>query len=155
MGILHQKPSTGRARWLTLIVAWAGAIAGIVFETAPGEAHRPVTSKYTYAGDTDLDGQVTSNDYNATDQGFLFGYTGWLNGDFNYDGQTTSDDYGMIDFNLPIQGVPFSTAGGFADPPALQTSALTAVPEPSFSLIMGIAALSVPRRRKRGVQTQP
>jgi hypothetical protein len=48
--LLHKVP-TSRARWLTLILAWAGAIAGIVLVTAPGEAHKLVTSKYTYVDD--------------------------------------------------------------------------------------------------------
>jgi hypothetical protein len=56
-----------------------------------------VLVKYTYAGDSDLDGAITTNDYFQIDNGFLGSKTGWINGDFDYDGAVTTTDYFLID----------------------------------------------------------
>jgi hypothetical protein len=80
---------------------------------------------YTYAGDANLDGAITGDDYSAIDFNILVpGADGWYNGDFNYDGAITGDDYSAIDFNILAQGAPFSTAGG-----AAILGSVTAVPE--------------------------
>jgi uncharacterized delta-60 repeat protein len=66
-----------------------------------------VLVRYTYAGDANLDGQVTGDDYSAIDFGILVaGASGWVNGDFNYDGVVTGDDYSAIDFVILAQGAP-------------------------------------------------
>jgi hypothetical protein len=66
-----------------------------------------VIVKYTYAGDANLDGFISGDDYSAID--FAFGVAGaadWTNGDFNYDGFVSGDDYSVIDFNLVAQTAP-------------------------------------------------
>jgi hypothetical protein len=66
-----------------------------------------VLVKYTYAGDANLDGQITGDDYSAIDFNVLVpGSSGYFNGDFNYDGLITGDDYSAIDFNIIAQGAP-------------------------------------------------
>jgi hypothetical protein len=66
-----------------------------------------VLLKYTYAGDANLDGQVTGDDYSAIDFNILVpGSSGWYGGDFNFDGVITGDDYSAIDFNILAQGAP-------------------------------------------------
>jgi hypothetical protein len=65
-----------------------------------------VLIKFTYAGDANLDGQITGDDYFLIDSAFPQALTGWTNGDFNYDGAITGDDYFMIDSNFPAQGAP-------------------------------------------------
>jgi hypothetical protein len=65
---------------------------------------------YTYAGDANLDGKITVDDYGRIDFNVGLGSSGWFNGDFNYDGKITVDDYGIIDINVGIQGAPFPTA---------------------------------------------
>ena len=63
-----------------------------------------VLIKYTYAGDTDLDGDLDADDYGTIDFAVLVpGATGYYNGDFNYDGVVDADDYGFIDFNILVQ----------------------------------------------------
>ena len=65
-----------------------------------------VLVKYTYAGDVNLDGAITGDDYFAIDAAFPQNLHGWNNGDLNYDGLITGDDYFLIDSNFPAQGGP-------------------------------------------------
>ena len=58
-----------------------------------------VVGKYTYFGDANLDGMVTSDDYVSVDVGIGVGDS-WIEGDFDMDGLVTSDDYVAIDVNL-------------------------------------------------------
>jgi hypothetical protein len=56
-----------------------------------------VLVRFTWFGDIDLDGAVTTNDYFLIDNGFLASKTGWINGDLDYDGAVTTNDYFVID----------------------------------------------------------
>src|SRR5208282_2315621 len=69
--------------------------------------------KYTYFGDTNLDGVVNASDYLAIDSAFNHNSSvgaggqfeaGWANGDFNYDGLINGDDYTLIDNAYNSQG---------------------------------------------------
>jgi fibronectin type 3 domain-containing protein len=53
--------------------------------------------KYTYNGDTNFDGRLTTDDYAPIDA--FFGQTpaDWAFGDINYDNHVTTDDYAPID----------------------------------------------------------
>jgi hypothetical protein len=62
--------------------------------------------KYTYYGDADLSGQVTSADYSRVDFGYLTNQTGWSNGDFNYDNATNGSDYTLLDNAFNSQTTP-------------------------------------------------
>jgi hypothetical protein len=99
--------------------------------------NQPVTNtdvliKFTYFGDTNLDGSVTAADYLAIDNAFSFNatnpatpLTGWNNGDFNYDGVINGDDYTLIDNAFNSQNtVPLvSQAISFPSPTIPQTIA--------------------------------
>ena len=101
-----------------------------------------VLVKYTYNGDANLDGRITSDDYFRIDSGFLAQPANptYDQGDFNYDGQITSDDYFQIDSAFLGQGEPM--AGGIA--------AAVAVPEPAgLALVMLPLAVAARRRRFR------
>ncbi|MEA2708457.1 MAG: lysozyme [Phycisphaerales bacterium] len=65
-----------------------------------------VIVKYTYAGDANLDGFISGDDYSTID--FYVGTSadGYTYGDFNYDGLVSGDDYSTIDFNFSAQGAP-------------------------------------------------
>src|SRR5213076_909384 len=83
-----------------------------------------VIGNYTYFGDVDLDGQVTSGDYGVLDANF--GTTpdpriAILSGDADFDGSVTAGDYGILDAN-------FGAGTGSPLSPAAATSA---VPEPA------------------------
>jgi hypothetical protein len=97
---------------------------------------------YTYAGDANLDGLVSGDDYSAIDFSVLVpGSSGWSNGDFNWDGHVTGDDYSAIDFSIIAQGAPFPTASGVAS--------VAAVPEPAALGVTLIAAAPLLGRSRR------
>src|SRR4030095_977651 len=99
---------------------------------------------YTYAGDANLDGFVSGDDYSAIDFNILVpGSSGWVNGDFNYDGVISGDDYSAIDFNILAQGDPFPTGG------PVDLSAASAVPEPGPIVLLGASVLASGRRVRR------
>jgi hypothetical protein len=60
--------------------------------------------RYTYYGDANLDGTVTSSDYSRIDNGYLGQLTGWDNGDFNDDGVVNGSDYTLSDNAFNTQG---------------------------------------------------
>ncbi len=133
------------------------------FDGVSGGAATDVLIKYTYYGDANLDGAVTSADYTRIDAGFLSQggstlLTGWLNGDFNYDGTINGSDYTLIDNAFNTQGAAFaaSIAGEIARPTAqISGSESTAlVPEPSVLALAGLSAASLlTRRRPRARQS--
>jgi hypothetical protein len=99
-------------------VATGAQSAASVRPTPTRSPARPSTAirriaMYTYAGDANLDGAITGDDYSAIDFNILVpGSSGWYNGDFNYDGAITGDDYSAIDFNILAQGRARSRPAG-------------------------------------------
>jgi fibronectin-binding autotransporter adhesin len=102
-----------------------------------------VLIKYTYFGDSNLDGFVTDDDLGY----FLAGYgtdvsaNPWVLGDYNHDGFTTDDDLG---FFLAAYGTTPGLAGG----------GIQAIPEPSTLVLgtlagLGLGSLSLRRRRAK------
>ncbi len=65
--------------------------------------------KYTWLGDTDLDGAVTAVDYALIDTAFALQtsignpVSGWVNGDFNRNGSIDAGDYALIDLAFAHQ----------------------------------------------------
>jgi hypothetical protein len=101
-----------------------------------------VIGKYTYLGDTNMDGQVTPQDYTAVDSninatGIDLGIA-WFYGDTNFDGNVDSTDYPAIDGALGLGvGSPLAATG--------------AVPEPSTLAGIGVGVGWIAsRRRQRG-----
>jgi len=74
--------------------------------------------KFTFNGDTDLNGKVDFDDYSHTDNGFNNHRTGWFNGDFDYNGTVDFDDYSLIDQAFNTQGAVILNIGdgGLAGP---------------------------------------
>lgn len=129
--------------------------------------------KYTYYGDTDLNGTVNFDDYSRIDAGFLNARTGWLNGDFDYNGLVNFDDYSLIDLAFNTQSgtlrrtMTYLDGGDRSDEgmnaPALRLvqehfaqfgegfawSFLNAVPEPTSALILGGIGAAIFRHRRR------
>jgi hypothetical protein len=105
--------------------------------------------KYTYYGDTNLDGKVDGSDYSRIDAGFLAHTTGWFNGDFNYDGVINGSDYTLIDNAFNNQGAQI--AASVADPTAVATDQIaggSSVPEPRAIGLLSLTAFGMLGRRR-------
>jgi len=112
-----------------------------------------VLIKYTYFGDTNLDGQVDGTDYGRIDDGYLNQLTGWYNGDFNYDGAVNGSDYTLMDNAFNNQGA--SLASIIASPDAATTAQIagggqsSSVPEPASPAMLGAIGIGCIGRRRR------
>ena len=115
-----------------------------------------VLARFTYYGDTNLDGAVNAGDYTRVDAGFVTNLTGWLNGDFNYDGRVDGSDYTLMDnaFNQQSGGVAtpalsFASGGLVAAPAAVVAGVGSAVPEPTTAGLIAIGLVGLLGRRRR------
>jgi len=115
-----------------------------------------VLVRYTYYGDTNLDGKVDGSDYSRVDAAYLAdrvnptAMTGWYNGDFNYDGTVDGSDYTLMDNAFNTQGAQLAAS---IDNPGAQATDLVAagaaaVPEPSSLLLLAVGAGALGRRRR-------
>jgi hypothetical protein len=88
-----------------------------------------VILKYTYWGDTNLDGRVDAADYSRIDNGYLRQLSGWNNGDFNDDGAVNGSDYTLIDNAFNTQGAVLTAEIANAQPTSMfANSGLTTLP---------------------------
>jgi hypothetical protein len=122
---------------------------GVSLGTGSGD-FRQVIVKYTYLGDSNLDGRVDPTDYAAVDGNMGKG-TSWPAGDLNFDGKVDPTDYAQVDGNQGAGyggdhgGPPLaSRLGG----PPMQYALI--VPEPSSLALIGagIGLLLVHRSRR-------
>jgi len=102
-GITSSAAENDPTHLTALGVATAGAAGNLTFD-GQSVSSADVLVKYTYIGDTNLDGQVDGSDYSNIDNGFISGLTGWSNGDLNYDGVVDGSDYALIDNAFNTQG---------------------------------------------------
>ncbi len=108
-----------------------------------------VLVKYTYYGDTDLNGEVDGSDYSRIDYAYAYNQTaaspltGWFNGDFNYDGVIDGSDYALMDNAFNQQGAQISAQI------ASQIGGSSAVPEPATLGLLGMGAVGLLGRRRR------
>jgi autotransporter-associated beta strand protein len=111
-----------------------------------------VLAKYTYYGDTDLNGKVDGTDYSRIDAAYLADQsspgstTGWFNGDFNYDGVINGSDYTLIDNAFNTQGALLAAE---VAAPTAEIAGSAAVPEPTTLSLLGISAAGLLGRRRR------
>lgn len=98
--------------------------------------------KYTYTGDTNLDGKIDGNDIAAVIEAYSTGLTGWQNGDTNYDGVVNAVDVQAVLAAFANQG------GAFPDSGAGGTTGGGSIPEPS-ALSAGVVLMGVLGRRRR------
>lgn len=115
---------------------------GKLYDTFDGMAvdYDSILVKYTYNGDTDVNGKIDASDYFNIDRGFLTHLSGYANGDFDFSGEIDADDYFLIDNAFVNQGGIVLSGG--------QLSA-SAVPEPGSLICVTLAILGMAQRRKR------
>jgi hypothetical protein len=125
----------------TILALFDNSLAGFSdFPFGSGHTISPsaIVGKYTYIGDTNMDGQVTPQDYTATDSNLgtsVDPAISWFYGDTNFDGNIDPTDYAGIDGALGLGvGNPLSAA---------------AVPEPAtLGALFAFGCLAFPRRRR-------
>jgi len=112
--------------------------------------------RFTLKGDTNLDGAVGVGDLGslATAYGITGGQT-WANGDSNHDSNVDVSDLGALATNYGAQlGTGPSFGGSIAAAPLaiVASGSVTgaAVPEPASLGLVGVGAVSLLARRKRG-----
>jgi hypothetical protein len=97
-----------------------------------------VIVKYTWMGDTNIDGILDTADFNAVLNGVTNALTGWQNGDINYDGVVDTTDFGLLMTAMSNYTGPL---GGGGTPAG-------AIPEPAALGLLGASALLLGRRRR-------
>lgn len=125
----------------TTLAVYDNSIAGQTLASFDGVAVLPtdVLVKYTYLGDTNLDGVVNATDLSRVLLGLNGQGSGWNFGDVNYDGVVNFVDLGRTLAAMRGQGSPLggSELGGGG-----------VIPEPSaIGVIAGVAMLAGRRRR--------
>jgi autotransporter-associated beta strand protein len=129
---------------------------GITSDDGVAVGGNAVVVKFTWYGDSSLDGKVDlGNDFNLFLQGFIgANASSWVFGDYNYDGKVDSTDFQMfVDGYKQQSGNLGSLDNVIEASPLLTTSQkaqlLSAVPEPSAAAIMLIGAAAAVSRRRR------
>ncbi len=133
----------------TILALFDNALAGFAdWPEGSGQtlSAAAMVGKYTYLGDTNMDGQVSPQDYTAIDANLGANNVNpgiaWFYGDTNFDGNITAQDYTGIDAALglgqgnPLAATSLTVPGG-------------SVPEPGAGVLVMGAAGAVMRRRRR------
>lgn len=96
-------------------------------------------ARYTHKGDIDLDGIVTSVDFNTFAAGYgKSGNAIWADGDNNYDGAVNT-----IDFNFLVGNFGLAAVGGSLPGASLGS----VIPEPSTLMVVPATGFFIRRRR--------
>ena len=121
--------------------------------TTPGTSD--ILVKYTYYGDTNLDGKVDGTDYSRIDNAYLnnknssnLQLTGWFNGDFNYDGVINGSDYTLIDNAFNTQGVALTAEIASSTAQFAGAGGTSAVPEPASIAAVFLGCIGLLGRRR-------
>jgi hypothetical protein len=122
------------------------AVLGLTAFSGQSVDPSSVMVKYTYFGDSDLDGDVDIADLGnlATNWQSIGSWTG---GDFDYNGTVNVNDLGLLASNWQ-SGVSSPLSGSFADTLAGFGLASTSVPEPGLLPILSAFSVALARRRR-------
>jgi hypothetical protein len=112
-GIISSTAATNPARNTTLAIMPNDTGSGPIVTTFAGQSVDTsfILAKYTYTGDSDLDGDVDADDYARIDAAYAGQTTiggPYRNGDINYSGSLNSDDFFQIDRSFSTQSAPLA-----------------------------------------------
>ncbi|HVT89672.1 MAG TPA: trypsin-like serine protease [Tepidisphaeraceae bacterium] len=143
------SPSGGEAGKTGLGFGTAGSLGLTTFDGI-SVSSSDVLVKYTYLGDANLDGKVDLSDMILFAPHWLTSGNVWTGGDFNYDGTVNAKDLTLLARNWQT-GVSSAALDEPFDLSLLSTFGIpiSSVPEPTSLCWLGIASLSLQRRRKR------
>jgi hypothetical protein len=110
--------------------------------------------KYTYDGDSDLDGDIDADDYARLDAGFAqrnnVGFVAsYRNGDLNYSGSINSDDFFEIDQAFSTQSGPLAVNEPLAASEPQAAASDTAVIQKRAVKLPATSATKKQKHRKR------
>jgi autotransporter-associated beta strand protein len=143
LGVIQNRNSNGGAIYSTVQGNPLGSFDN------QNTSNTDILIKYTYYGDTNLDGRVNSTDFTHIDNGYLTHLAGWYNGDFNYDNTVNGSDYTLIDNAFNTQGARLTSQIAVITSQIAGTAGASSVPEPAGIFMSGLALALLGRRRKR------
>jgi autotransporter-associated beta strand protein len=159
-GLTSSTAATASPAITAIGIASNGVLNKSEFKGVTGLTATDVLVKYTYYGDSDLNGATTLDDYTLFLNGYQTAGTTWVQGDYDYNGQVTLDDFTLFLAGYQQQGTPLSeleslingTPMSAADRAAM-LAAVQAVPEPAAAgMVVGLAGLALAHRRRRSRQ---
>jgi hypothetical protein len=103
--------------------------------------------KYTYFGDTDLDGDVDVADLGSLASAWQTSGV-WTSGDFDYNGSVDVNDLGLLATNWQA-GVGNPLGPSLAEALAAMGLPSAAVPEPTWMGVMGVSLGAMASRKRR------
>ncbi len=151
---LVSSAAAGNASHLTALGYAEATDVGITSFDAHSISGNALLVKYTYVGDSSLDGKVDlGNDFTLFLEGYLGHASTWELGDYNYDGEVTTADFGLfIDAYKQQNGSLGDLDQAIESSPLLSTaqkaSLLSAVPEPATATLLLLPSIALMRRRK-------
>jgi hypothetical protein len=111
-----------------------------IFGTVDADA---VLARRTRYGDANLDGLVNLGDFNRLAANFGSTDAVWTEGDFTYDGLVNLADFNRLAANFGL------VASANGPTPEDWAALASVVPEPSSLTLLGVAAASLSRRRRK------
>jgi hypothetical protein len=134
---------------LALAIAEATQVPSAAGGTFSGQAvdTTAVLIKFTYAGDTDLDGDVDVGDLGTLASAWQTNGA-WINGDFDYDGAVGVNDLGLLASNWQA-GVVTPLGPSLAEALAAVGLPSASVPEPAGALLLAVGGFMASRRRRK------
>ena len=150
-GNLH-KTAVGYGESSTVLGISGTGTATFMGQTV--DAHS-IIARYTWVGDANLDGTVTSNDFAMLAANYGATGKGWVQGDFNFDGTVNALDFNALANNYGEVPPLNAALPGMLPDAAMPDAAVnlgSVVPEPASVisvLLLGGMSVGVRRRRDR------